>query len=110
MVTDALRGKTVCTDTGGGTWSLSVQTVAVWWRGDVAYSCDSSVCIRCNFVHATDNNDLCRTENQSSHAVAVAVRVDKLAVSGNGIGAHKIGVAGKCFAVNRTDLLRGRSL
>ena len=80
MVTDALRGKTVCTDTGGGTWSLSVQTVAVWWRGDVAYSCDSSVCIRCNFVHATDNNDLCRTENQSSHAVAVAVRVDKLAV------------------------------
>lgn len=103
MITDAVRGKTVGTFSGGGTRCLTVQTVAVRRGCDVADSGDGFFGIYGYLVHAAYKNDIGWTEDEGSNPVAVAIDIYQFSIQSDGIGAHKVIITGKCLTVDFLD-------
>ena len=70
--------------TGGG----DGEALRVSRRGDLSYTLVSALYVGGDLVDACNDNDVFGTEDQGRHAIAVPVKIQKLAVLRDGIGAH----------------------
>ena len=74
------------------------KTLYINRRCQVACACHSVLIAFYHFVDAGNNNYAFRAEYHCRHAVAGTVDIYHHAVLAHGVGAHKIGIAGKRLA------------
>ena len=66
---------------------------------------DGSSFVFTDFVHAAEDQDLLWSVDQGSSTVAVSVNVDQLAIHGDGVGAHHVGISQEGTAVTVFEFL-----
>ena len=76
LITDAVRGKAVCTDTRYGAWGIAVQPVAVRRGGNIMNPVDCFLDIAAYLIYTDKENDISWTIDQCGNSVACSINID----------------------------------
>lgn len=93
----------------GEAWSLDVEASSIGGRCRRTGPHQRRLDSLCHLVQADDEDYLCRTPGDGSHAVAIAVDIDNDAILRDGIGAAQIVVGTEGAAIHRQSFFGRRS-